>query len=152
MIDRHFTATVYILQDQEVLLLFHPKLQKWLPPGGHIEVNETPSECARRETQEETGLEIEFIKEEHLWLNYANAYSTERPFMCLIENIPAHRDQPPHQHIDFIYLARPIGGTLLTHEQLRWFSLPKIELLESEVEIFAETKETINKLFELVSC
>jgi len=31
----------------------------WSFPGGHIEENETPEECAIRETQEETGLIIE---------------------------------------------------------------------------------------------
>ena len=45
---RQFTTSVYILEEQKVLLIFHKKLQKWLPPGGHIEPNEAPPEAARR--------------------------------------------------------------------------------------------------------
>jgi len=56
--EKHFTATTYIIQDGKVLLIPHSKLGKWLPPGGHVELNETPPECAIREALEETGLEI----------------------------------------------------------------------------------------------
>ena len=55
---RQFTATVYILEKDKVLLIHHRKLQKWLPPGGHMDPNETPAEAACREAFEETGLKI----------------------------------------------------------------------------------------------
>ena len=142
--EKHFTATAYIIDQGKVLLLMHPKLKKWLPPGGHIELNETPPECAKREAQEETGLEIELIEQENLWLNFWNASSIERPYLCLLENIPAHGDKPAHQHIDMIYLAKPLRGTLL--EGVRWFSLEEVEKMTDEEETFAETKTTIRHL------
>ncbi len=143
-IEKHFTATAYIIDQGKVLLLMHPKLKKWLPPGGHVELNETPPDCAKREAQEETGLEIELIQQENLWLNFWNASSIERPYLCLLENIPAHGDKPAHQHIDMIYLAKPLRGTLL--EGVRWFTLDEVEQLTDEEEIFAETKTTIRHL------
>jgi ADP-ribose pyrophosphatase YjhB (NUDIX family) len=144
--EKHFTATAYIVDQGKIVLLMHPKLKKWLPPGGHIEANETPPECAKREAREETGLEIELIQQENLWLNFWNASSIERPYLCLLENIPAHGDQPPHQHIDMIFLARPIRGTLL--EDARWFSLDEVEQMTDDQDIFAETKTAIKHLLE----
>ena len=61
---RQFTATVYILHEFKVLLIFHRKLFKWLPPGGHVDENELPSDTAIREAREETGLEIELVSQE----------------------------------------------------------------------------------------
>jgi 8-oxo-dGTP pyrophosphatase MutT (NUDIX family) len=149
-VDKHFTATAYIIQDGKVLLIFHHKLQKWLPPGGHIELNETPPEAAKREVREETGLEVEIIKQENVWQNNWNANSFERPFMCLLENVPPHKDVPAHQHMDLIYVARPAGGQEFHHlvekGELRWFSLDEVLAMESDVAIFEETQSTIKHL------
>jgi 8-oxo-dGTP pyrophosphatase MutT (NUDIX family) len=53
---KQFTATAYIVKENQVLLHFHKKLGKWLPPGGHLEEGETPPECAIREAKEETSV------------------------------------------------------------------------------------------------
>lgn len=148
--QRQFVASVYIIEQQRVLLIYHRKLCKWLPPGGHLDPNETPPEGARREAREETGVEIEFIRQENVWVNQWSAKSFERPYLCLLEEIPAYKDTPQHQHIDFIYLARPIGGVeqqnLLETDGLRWFTLEEVELLEVDVEIFAETCQVIRTI------
>lgn len=150
--ERHFTSTVYIIDNEKVLLIFHRKLQKWLPPGGHIHANETPPQAAKREALEETGLEIAFITQENLWINHWNAVSFERPYLCLIEEIPAYGNIPAHQHMDFIYIAYPIGGQIIqNHDEtlgIRWFTWEEIDVLTSDKEIFAETKQTIQHLFD----
>jgi 8-oxo-dGTP pyrophosphatase MutT (NUDIX family) len=145
--EKHFTATVYVIEDEKVLLLLHPKHNKWLPPGGHLEKNETPVACALREVLEETGIAVELIKEEHLWIDRYNAVSTERPFLCLIENIPAYKDVAAHQHIDFIFVGRPLSKPIL-NERLRWFTLDEALALKPDEEIFAETQETISVILE----
>lgn len=146
---KQFTASVYILDNQKVLLIKHPKLNKWLAPGGHVEDNETPIEAARREVKEETGLDIEFIPQENIWVNCWNARSFERPYLCLLEEIPAYKDQPPHQHMDLVYVAK------LTSEQsfhscetlpLRWFARSDLEQLRPDLDIFNETLQVINHL------
>ncbi len=147
---RQFTATVYILDGDRVLLIYHRKLQKWLPPGGHIDPNETPPEAARREALEETGLEVELLSQENVWVKESNATSFERPFMCLLEDIPAHGDQPAHQHMDMVYVGRQIGGQIQqNHDEtggVRWFTLSEIEDLELEVTLFTETRDTLRVL------
>jgi 8-oxo-dGTP pyrophosphatase MutT (NUDIX family) len=144
MIEKHFTATAYIIQNGKVLLIPHVKLDKWLPPGGHVEENETPPECAVREALEETGLEIQIIPQENIWIEASNAISFERPYLCLLENIPAYGTKPAHQHMDFVYLAKPLRGSLLP--EAKWFSLAEVEALSDEVEIFGETKKTIHHI------
>jgi 8-oxo-dGTP pyrophosphatase MutT (NUDIX family) len=142
--QRQFTATAYVVEGERVLLLPHPKLGKWLPPGGHMEENETPPECAVREVLEETGLVVEIVPQENVWVERWNAVSLARPYLCLLENIPAHGSMPEHQHIDMIYLAKPIGGKL--QGEAKWFCWEEVSKLEDDVEIFAETKITIHHI------
>jgi 8-oxo-dGTP pyrophosphatase MutT (NUDIX family) len=148
--ERQFTATVYIIENEKVLLIYHRKMNKWLPPGGHMHPNEIPPEAALREASEETGLDVELINDEHIWVDRWNARSFARPYMCLLEEIPAHKDQPAHQHVDMIYLARPVGGketeNHIETDGLRWFSLPEIEKLHPDDEIFVETQQVLRKI------
>jgi 8-oxo-dGTP pyrophosphatase MutT (NUDIX family) len=138
---RHFTATVYIFHEGKVLLHRHPKLGKWLPPGGHLEENETPPEAAKREVFEETGLEIIFLEQENVKVKAYNATSFPRPYLCLLEQIPAHKDQPPHQHMDFIYLARPLS----LKDDLNGFQWMGWEEVQ-QLDIFPDTREVLSKL------
>lgn len=131
------------MDQDKFLLIFHEKHQKWLPPGGHLEENETPSETAVREVLEETGLEIEFILEENIWIDDWNAKSIPRPFSVLLENIAAKGDEPAHQHIDFVFVARPVGGK---PRDGKWFTLEEVEALKTHREVFADTQKAIRKL------
>lgn len=140
---RQFTSTCYLINQEKFLLLFHKKHQKWLPPGGHLEEGETPPEAARREVFEETGLEISFLKQENVWVEDWNAKSIERPYSVLLEHIPETATETAHQHIDFIYVAIPLSGTLI---EGKWFSLEEVEALETHKEIFRDTQETIKHL------
>jgi 8-oxo-dGTP diphosphatase len=38
-----------ILNEQKMILVHHNKFNMWLPPGGHMEINELPDECFLRE-------------------------------------------------------------------------------------------------------
>lgn len=57
---RAFSIAVYPRLGDELLLIHHRRLGKWLPPGGELETGETPLEAAARELKEETGLEGTF--------------------------------------------------------------------------------------------
>lgn len=140
---RQFVSTCYLVDEGRFLLQFHKKHQKWLPPGGHLEENETPPEAARREVLEETGLEIEFLRQENVWVDEWNGRSIERPFSCLLEQIPERAGEPAHEHIDFIFVARPVGGTLT---EGKWLTLEAVEALKTHEEVFFDTQETIRQI------
>lgn len=147
---KQFVATVYILKEDKVLLIHHRKLAKWLPPGGHVEPNELPSEAAIREAKEETGLEVRLLSQDNLTVDRWNAKSFPRPYLCLLEEIPAYKDVPAHQHMDFVYIGELIGGIEQEKQDeiagLRWFTLDEIEAMQSDVDIFEETRQVLRTL------
>lgn len=148
---KQFTATIYIIENKRALLIYHKKRQKWLPPGGHLDPDELPSSAALREAEEETGLIVELIPQENIWIEErGDVRSFPRPYMCLLESIPEHNGVEAHEHIDFIYLGRPIGGTLKHNsketENLRWFTIEEIGRLEKNVEIFPDTFEALEHI------
>jgi len=141
--QREFTATVHIIEEGRVLLIHHRKFGKWMPPGGHIEPNETPAEAAIREAKEETGLDIVLQAQENVWIERSNARSMPRPYMCLLEEVPPQGSRPHHQHMDMIFVGTPVGGALKqNHEEtegVRWWSLDELEKLTPDVDIFTDT-------------
>ena len=58
-----FTVAIFVVQQGRVLLIHHRKLDKWLPLGGHVELDEDPEQAALREAREESGLDVELIGE-----------------------------------------------------------------------------------------
>ena len=53
-----FTAEVFIVYQNKVLLRKHDKYKMWLSVGGHIELDEEPNQAAVREVKEEAGLDV----------------------------------------------------------------------------------------------
>mgnify|MGYP001160901771 FL=1 len=114
---RDFTATTFVVSNGRTLLLWHRKLKGWFPPGGHIETNELPEEAAVREVREETGLTVNIIGNSR---ELGSVNVLHSPRAVLLENI-----EPDHQHIDLIYFAKIVSGSLLINRReslrYRWF-------------------------------
>jgi len=156
--QKHFTATAFIVDSkQRTLLLWHKRLQRWMPPGGHVHENETPEETARRECKEETGLDVEIIgsaQEDLFDRNPSEGMMLKKPIALLLENIPAfvERNEPAHQHMDFLYIARPMDEDqilVLEEEEgreLKWFTKKEIAALNMDEEIFANVQSYILKI------
>ena len=78
---RHFTATGLIIKNDSVLPHLHPKINLWLPPGGHVELNEDPIETVKREIFEETGYKVQIIM---LWFGLINLTTLQMP-KCIMK-------------------------------------------------------------------
>ena len=99
-ISRDFTVAVFVVNNNRVLLHWHKKLQRWLPPGGHIEPNELPDDAAVRETLEETGVRITLLGHD----DYVESDGDPRR-LCRPAGIQLESIAPGHEHIDLIYFA-----------------------------------------------
>ncbi len=135
---KEFVVEGYIIKDNSILLMHHKKLDLWLPPGGHIEENETPEEALIREIKEETGLTAEIVRQVRLDKKF-NVKVLSQPTHIQLEDIKG-----THYHIDFIYLCRVGAGNLNANKEsknLRFFTAEEIEKLENvpeEVKYFSK--------------
>ena len=121
-----FIAEAYIVHGGKVLLRQHDKYKIWAPVGGHIELDEDPTQTAVREAKEEVGLDIEIV----------GAIPTKN-FDDSKDLVPPrfmnrHRINETHEHVSFLYFATTKNAEIeqsdadeisddirwLTHEQL----------------------------------
>ncbi len=103
-VTRDFTVAIFVVWRNQVLLHEHRKLGKWLPPGGHIELNELPDQAAVREVLEETGIKVQLLISDRLEFEPQSDSPRQltRPRGIQLEQISAG-----HEHIDLIYFANP---------------------------------------------
>ncbi len=105
-VTRDFTVAVFVVWDGKVLLHYHQKLGRWLPRGGHIELNERPDDAALREVYEETGILATLISEQ---LNAVDLPGQPEQ-LCRPAGMQLAKIRPGHQHIDLVFFATAKGG------------------------------------------
>lgn len=119
---RELAVAVFVVHGRSTLLLLHRKMDMWLPPGGHVEPNELPTETAVREVREETGLTVELVGP--LRPSFAGVVGMVAPMGMQLEDIIPGG----HQHIDCVYLSRVAPGSDVTprinreSKRLGWYS------------------------------
>ncbi|HEU4793925.1 MAG TPA: NUDIX domain-containing protein [Nitrolancea sp.] len=119
---------VLVVREGRVLLHWHAKLARWLPPGGHIEPNELPDEAAIREVMEETGVEAVLVSSPLVSIDLpGQPRQLARPLGIQLADIASG-----HQHIDLVYLAR---GESEGNGAGIWAGRAEIESLELTEEV-----------------
>ena len=131
--SRDWAVAVFVVWRGRVLLHRHPKLDKWLPCGGHVEPGETPDDAAVREVLEESGVPIRLLSEPPI--SAPGPRQLARPRGVQLETI-----EPGHEHVDLVYLARPepgyVGG-LAGVASLGWYDTAALADLPLTPEIRA---------------
>lgn len=124
-----FTTSIYIVKDNKVLLHKHKILGIWLPPGGHIELDEDPNVAAVREAKEESGLTIELVGNKHLSEPLTDGSKDLIPPLF----INRHHINETHEHVDLIYFGRVIDGEAQAEDEggeIGWFGKEEIQTME----------------------
>lgn len=127
-----FVVTAFIVYKGKVLLVFHKQLQKWLPIGGHIELDEDPEQALFREIQEECGLEVEILSSK------PDIGNEGRKPLLTPNYLDIHRIGETHSHTSLTYFARAKSDTVKLaereHEDIRWFSEADLENPEFQIQ------------------
>jgi ADP-ribose pyrophosphatase YjhB (NUDIX family) len=121
----HFTASAFVVdgRHENLLLIHHKKLRRWLQPGGHVETIDPDLEhAARREVREETGL-----SDLHPLVDGA--------FDLDVHEIPPFGAARAHSHFDVRFLFRAHGERLAPSAEVtsaRWMPLAKLRELTDD--------------------
>jgi ADP-ribose pyrophosphatase YjhB (NUDIX family) len=134
-----FTITVFIVHEDKVLLVNHPRYDKWIPIGGHIEFDEDPETALFREIKEETGLDVVIISQR------PNFDSPGTKALLTPNFMDVHEANPPHKHISLTYFAISKDDNFVLseeHDGMKWFTRSELDeeqyKLSSAVRFYAE--------------
>lgn len=143
-----FTVDVFVLYKNKVLIRKHDKYNKWLAVGGHIELDEDPTQAAVREVKEETGLDMELVGDPMKFISESSNYKELLPprFMNI------HSINDTHKHISLVYFARSTSDKVVDEGReksggCKWFSLE--DLQENKEKLSESTKFYATKALEL---
>jgi len=145
---RHFTVAVFVVHDRRVLLHYHRKLARWLPPGGHIEDNELPDHAALREVLEETGIRAQLVGPRGLPID-------DPQQLVVPAGLQVEKIYPGHEHIDLVYFARPdpaspraaeVDPGLAQSDQVAFYSAAELSALGASAEIQAWAQRALDAI------
>lgn len=133
----HITGSAWLLNPRgtHVLLTHHRKLGRWLQLGGHSDGHADSLAVARREAEEESGLEVEVLD--------------GRIFDLDVHEIPARGQDPAHYHFDVRYAFRARSEAFAVSAEsleLAWVPLAGLETYTSEESVLRMARKPLAAL------
>jgi 8-oxo-dGTP pyrophosphatase MutT (NUDIX family) len=111
-------GTITVDEHGRILMQRRRDTGHWALPMGKMELGETPSQCAIRETQEETGILVEPV-------SILGVYSDPG-------HIVAYTDGEVRQEYEVMLIARPVSGTPEANDEasdVRWIAPDELAAL-----------------------
>ncbi|MEU7862943.1 NUDIX domain-containing protein [Nonomuraea sp. NPDC049141] len=112
-------GTVTVDDAGRILMQRRRDTGQWALPMGKMEIGETPSQCAVRETEEETGVRVEPV-------GILGIYSDPG-------HIVAYTDGEIRQEYEVMLIARPVGGRPGANDEasdVRWVDPGDLQSLD----------------------
>ncbi len=141
-----FVVDIFIVYKDKILLIHHRGQNKWLPIGGHIELDEDPEQALFREIKEECGLEIEILGEKPL------VQSPIAKFLYPPVFLDIHKISDTHKHVGLFYFAKAKNDKAVLnqreHKGIKWFSKEDLDNPDFNLDpiIIFCAKEALKKL------
>ncbi len=134
-----FTAEVFVVFRNKVLLRKHDKYKIWLSVGGHIELDEDPNQAAVREVKEEVGLDISLAK----YLKKINCDTDDHTELIPPSFLNIHRINAEHKHTGLIYFATTTTDKVTPEspsDEWRWATKEELQEmdLKPNIKLYAE--------------
>jgi len=133
-----FTVGAFLVYEDKVLLVNHPRYGTWLAPGGHIELDEDPEEALFREIKEEAG----FSKDEiNILSTKPGLHAPGTKFLFTPNFLDTHEANAPHRHIALIYFLTVTHNNHIQsdeHTDSRWFD--EKSLKDEDLNIWPATR------------
>jgi len=130
------TASTFVFRKDpagvwQTALVWHPRLDCWMPSDGHVESDESAAEAAQREALEETGLDVCLLPGPAVPVPAGFPHGTVcAPWWIVELRARADNHTPgPHIHLDHVFLgvAAGSGRAGAAAHDVRWFSGLEIE-------------------------
>lgn len=119
-----FTAEVFVVFKDRVLLRKHDKYKIWLAVGGHIELDEDPNQAAVREVKEEVGLDVRLVDKS---FSYKGPEDSKELELMPPKFVNRHRINERHEHVTMIYFGVSKTDDIKQGEgelsdEIKWFT------------------------------
>lgn len=109
-------------------LMWHTRLEGWLPACGHVEAGETPAQAAERETLEELGCRVRFLPAPSLPLPEGFPHQAGAAAWWVVDMRARADNHTParHRHQDHVFVSEWVEDVQAPETKVAWLSEQEI--------------------------